>query len=330
MNNTFMTSERNDVFSQLRGLELQDLLFETSNCMLEYRYLLNLPSDVTFGVEIEYESLYRYKIDQFIETIRGWTSDDDGSLVIGGEVISPILTDKTSDWQNLKKVCEYLSKKNVDTIHNAGGHIHIGAHVLGDDVEAWRTFLKLYIAYENIIFRFAYGDKISGRKNIKKFASPIACVLYNKLDLFNNASSLFGIRLNLPDNKYNALNFKNVDWDDVEFEDYKNTIEFRSPNATTSAVIWQNSINAFAKMILASKDKVINEAFLDYKLKHEYLPYAGNEYMYNNINLKNVLEFIDLVFDNNLDKMYFLRQYIKDFQDNYGLKGAVKAKRFVD
>lgn len=82
-------------------------------------------------------------------------------------------------------------------------------------------------------------------------------------------------------------------------------------------------------MLLSSRNKVIDEDFLNYKLSHEYIPYNENEYLYNNINLKNALEFVDLVFDNNVDKMYFLRQYLKNFQDNYGIKTAVKAKRFV-
>ena len=72
-----------------------------------------------------------------------------------------------------------------------------------------------------------------------------------------------------------------------------------------------------------------DEEFLDYKLSCEYFPYLGNEYLYNNINLKNVLEFVDLVFDNNLDKVYFLRQYLKNFEENNGLSVAVKIKKFV-
>ena len=82
-------------------------------------------------------------------------------------------------------------------------------------------------------------------------------------------------------------------------------------------------------MLVSSKDKVMDEDFLNYKLKHEFLPYSKNEFVYNNINLKNALEFVDLIFDNNLDKVYFLKQYLKNYQENYGLKTVVKAKRFV-
>ena len=35
---------------------------------------------------------------------------------------------------------------------------------------------------------------------------------------------------------------------------------------------------------------------------------------YNIINIEEVLELADLIFDNNLDKVNFLRQYLKNFK----------------
>lgn len=329
--NTFISKEKNDNFAFLRGMDLQQLLVETENYLLEYREKLDLPNNVTFGVEIEYENVYKKSVDKFIKNnLTGWNSKDDGSLKFGGEITSPVMVDKLQYWQNLKIVCEYLSKKKANTLNNAGGHIHIGTCVLGRDIEAWKNFLKLYTIYENVIFRFIYGDKISGRKQIFKYAPPIADSIYSIMPNIDRANSLFDIYrvLSIYDRRV-ALNFCNVHFNFPENTVYKNTLEFRSPNATTNAVIWQNNINAFTKMLVASKDKVIDEEFLNYKLKYEYLPYSENEYMYNEVNLKNVLEFVDLVFDNNLDKVYFLRQYLKNFQDNYGIKTAVNAKKFV-
>lgn len=334
--NTFISKEKNDNFAFLRGMDLQQLLVETENYLLEYRKKLDLPNNVTFGIEIEYENVYKKNVDKFIKNnLNGWDSKDDDSLNFGGEITSPIMVDKIEYWQNLKIVCEYLSKKKANTSNNAGGHIHIGTCVLGNDIEAWRTFLKLYTIYENVIFRFIYGDKISGRKKIFKYAPPVADSIYSIMPSIDRANSLTDIHCTLLTeytlliSKYAALSFWHVNFNYPENTVNKNTLEFRSPNATTNAVIWQNNINAFTKMLVASKDKVMDEEFLDYKLKYEYLPYLGNEYMYNEINLKNVLEFVDLVFDNNLDKVYFLRQYLKNFQDNYGIKTAINAKKFV-
>jgi len=331
MSKEFIDSGRNDSFAILRGLDLEDLLIQTENYFLEYRDTLNLPDDVIFGVEIEYENILKIFTDQFVKKkLIRWCSKSDGSLDYGGEITSPIMTDKIEDWKELKMVCDYLTKRKADTLHNAGGHIHIGTCVLGDDIIAWKHFLKLYIAYENVLFRFIYGDKISGRKKLFKYAPPIADKLYDCLDQINNARNLLDFYWFMPSNKkYAALSFYHTDFDNPNNKYNKNTLEFRSPNATTDAVIWQNNINTFTKMLVSAREKVMDEEFLDYKLKHEFYPYLGNEYLYNDINLKNVLEFVDLVFDNNLDKIYFLRQYLKNFQDNYGIKIAVRAKKFV-
>lgn len=331
MSKEFISSDRNDSFVFLRGLDLQDLLIQTESFFLEYRDKLNLPDDVTIGVEIEYEGILKMLTDKFIENkLNGWHSKSDGSLSSGGEITSPVMTDKIEYWKDLKMVCDYLTKRRADTLHNAGGHIHIGTCVLGDDVEAWKHFLKLYTAYENVLFRFIYGDKISGRKKLFKYAPPIAAILYDRMNQINNARDLSDINWAVSSSeRYAALNFRNTNFYNPNSRYDKNTLEFRSPNATTDAVIWQNNINAFAKMLVSSRDKVMDEEFLNYKLKHEFYPYTGNEHLYNDISLRNVLEFVDLVFDNNLDKIYFLRQYLKDFQENYGIKTAVRARKFV-
>lgn len=356
MKDTFIDECKNDYFSDLRGIDLQELLLETENYMLEYRGGLGLPSDITFGTEIEYEGIFKYKTDCYVKmNLSNWHSDSDCSLSTGGEITSPIMTDAPKYWNELGSVCKYLSEAGADTSHQAGGHIHIGTQALGHDIESWRQFLKLYAMYEGVIFRFGYGDKINGRESQIKYASPIADHLYKNLNNINAASSLSAIRdilifvkdrKNYPIPRYTAINFYNVDYNYPDEQYEKNTIEFRSPNATTNAIVWQNNINAFAKMLLSARNKNIDEDFLDYKLEHEFVPFrdnwyvynelghksghlSGNEYSYNIINLKSVLEFVDLAFDNNLDKVYFLRQYLKNFQDGYGLKAATKAKKFT-
>lgn len=331
MSKEFISPNKNDSFAFLRGLDLQDLLVQTESYLLEYRDNLNLSDDVTFGVEIEYEGISEKLVDKYVkDKLFRWNSSYDGSLNSGGEIRSPIMSDRMEYWKELKTICNYLTKRGADTLHNAGGHVHIGAYVLRDDIGAWRQFLKLYIAYENVLFRFMYGDKISGRKELLKYAPPIAENLYNYLNKINNAGGLSNIAdVGVRNSRYAALNLRNTNFCSPNRKYDKNTLEFRGPNATTNAVIWQNNINTFAKMLLSSREKVMDEEFLDYKLEYEFLPYSGNEYLYNDVNLKNALEFVDLVFDNNLDKVYFLRQYLKNFQENYGIQKAVKAKRFV-
>lgn len=326
----FIDTKENDMFSLFRGLDLQELLFQIETYYLEYRNSLNLPEYVTIGIEIEYENIKKSKTDEYIENnLSNWCSKTDESLSSGGEITSPIMIDSPKYWDELKIVCDYLSLNHANMSCNAGGHIHIGSNVLGDDVEVWKIFLKLYMCYENVLFRFLYGDKVNGRKNLLKYAGPAADILYNNLDFINNAYCVGDFDdLAYEFERYLALNLGNVNWYDP-YEDHENTIEFRSPNATTEATIVQNNINAISKLCIMARDKIIDEEFLDYKIKHDFRPYAGNEYLYSIVNLKNVLEFVDLIFDNNLDKTYFLRQYLKDFEETYKSSDSQKAKRFV-
>ena len=330
MHKNFINQNENNEFIKFRGLDLQELLVEVENYYLEYRNSLGLPNNLTFGIEIEYEGLAKILVSKFIEkNFSNWNSKGDGSLRTGGEITSPIMSDKTEYWDQLKQICQYLTKKNADTEHNAGGHIHIGTPVLGEDVESWKIFLKLYTLYENVLFRFVYGDKINARKKMNKYAPPIADKLYQLLEDIDDTSDVEDLESILPDQKYAALNFHNVSFYHPEMNWEKNTLEFRSPNATTNAIIWQNNINALTKMLLASKNKVINEDFLNYKLKNEYMYYYKNKCIYNCINLKDVLEFVDLIFDNNLDKIYFLRQYLKD-KNITDSKVLVLSKKFTE
>ena len=180
----------------------------------------------------------------------------------------------------------------------------------------------------NVLLRFFAGDKINPRNGIDHYAPPVANKLYNILyDIngsysFPNLGSLFHCC-----SKFNALNLERVSINPEAH--YNNTIEFRSPNATSNAIIWQNNINACTKMLDTCGRGDIDENFLDNKIKNEFVPYKENKYLYGCINFKNVLEFVDIIFDNNLDKIYFLRQYLKNFQEVYDSKRTIKAKSFV-
>ena len=47
---------------------------------------------------------------------------------------------------------------------------------------------------------------------------------------------------------------------------------------------------------------------------------------YSLVYMEQVLEFVDLIFDNNLDKIYFLRQYLKSFKTNESENAYPKAR----
>ena len=317
----------NDMFSYFKGVDLQYLLLYIKRIHLGYRDMLGLPSDVTFGPEIEFENLSNDILNQYLLTIDDrFFSQIDGSLNNGGEFNSFLMKDSAFCWDILKKVCVFLKKNKADVSHNAGGHIHVGAHVLGSDCDAWRKFLKMYIAYECVLFRFFYGDKIYARNKIMKYASPVADILYQKLSEFQDAKEFRDIFYALPMNKYQAISFWSVNFIQVDLMKKGHTIEFRMPNGSDEEIIWQNNINTCSKMLISSKSD-LDEEFLDYKLDKERVSSRYDFCLYQEVLLKNSLEFVDMVFNCNIDKVYFLKQYFKNFEIGYHANGVVKAKK---
>ncbi len=56
--------------------------------------------------------------------------------------------------------------------------------------------------------------------------------------------------------------------------------------------------------MIAPEKGLIDEELIDYKLNRGFSNITSDE---------KVLEFVDTIFDNNLDKLYFLKQYTKSF-----------------
>ena len=104
----------------------------------------------------------------------------------------------------------------------------------------------------------------------------------------------------------------------VNFKHYHTlrTLEFRCPNGTFNPTIWQNNVNLFVKMMKYSSSSKFDKEYIDKRIK----PICINEA--NKIYLEDALELADLIFDNNLDKIYFLRQYLKSFEKSNEYKLA--------
>ena len=89
-----------------------------------------------------------------------------------------------------------------------------------------------------------------------------------------------------------------------------NTIEFRSANGTLNHIIWQNNINFYEHFLRYSTNPNFDFDRINYRMKNQEF---SLEY-FNIINIEEALELADLIFDNNLDKINFLRQYLKNFK----------------
>ena len=325
----YLKSNNNDKLNDLKGFDLYDMIYYINCYYLELRNNLDLNNNVTFGLEIECEEadidsivnmIYK-KLDLYL-----WTIDDDTSLNCGKEIISPILKDYTSTWNELGKICRVIDDYAI-VGRKTSGHIHVGTQALGGSIMAWLNFLKLWAVYENVIFRFLYGEFLNARPSIVKYAPPCSKSFLENYDIFvkKRMKSLETILSNISRTRYTAVNVQLVE--DGGFCK-NNTIEFRCPNGTFETVIWQNNVNLLVKLLNYCKSSNFNDDIVD---KRRSLINEKNMKLelYHEIYLDEALEFCDLVFDNNLDKIYFLRQYLKLFDVSYNCIGLEEAKCFV-
>jgi len=297
----------NEIFTNLNKKDLEYLLFLINLYKLRLREKINVDFDETFGLEIECEDASWDKIGKHL--LSEWELTDDISLHEGAEIKSPPLRDTKENWLALKDTCSVL-RKHASIGINTGGHVHVGVQALGSSAESLMNFMKLWAVYEHIIYRFSYGEFTGPRPGIKSQAKSSRIDFVNSVYLYENRySTIEEILRQLSLEKCSAVNFNHMNT-------FK-TLEFRCPNASLNPVIWQNNVNLFVKMMLYSKSSRFNNAFLDKKMRNILI----NEKKPNQIYVDDALEFIDLIFDNNLDKIYFLRQYLKSFEatDTYDM-----------
>ena len=312
----FINPDSNDKLSEMSGYDLQEFIVLIDNFYMELRKKLGFDESVTFGLEIEFENAMKKKINKSLRTL--FPGDDircrtDDSLIFGAEISSPILKDEEETWKNLDIICNMLNSASK-VGKNSGGHIHIGTQVLGSDRKSWLNFLKIWSVYENIIFRFSYGNFLSARPCISRYAMPIAKSLWDYYEKLNNDnSSLDKIIYSVSGQKYQAVNFNNIFINKCDDFYQKNTIEFRCPNGSLDSVIWQNNVNLFVNLLNCCRNSTFDDDLVDKKYD-KISNIQSNLSCYNEMYLDQVLEFCDMIFSNNYDKVYFLKQYFKSFQ----------------
>lgn len=331
--NSFINPKENYMFSKFNNSDLKEYLSFLKNYYIEYREKLFLDKHTPFGLEIEYECPLeeREEVDIFLSRFRYYESRDESDFGYeGGEIVTPILHNCRLTWINTKEICKKLKELDVITNKKAGAHVHVGAHLLSD-LEKFKQFIMLYSSYENIIYRFSNGEYITGRENQFSSAYPIGLYLIDILDdimdarSFNEIHDLFSFL-----SRSQGLNLKNIHFDNIDSFKYKNTIEFRMANGTKEEIICQNIVNFYCKMVEASKNIEFDFDFLLYKI--DQIANNINYTFFDNYDLNGALELSDIVFNNNLDKSNFIRQYIKDGTDLTKLKNRsleIKSGLFI-
>lgn len=323
----YLNPYSNDNLSSLKISDLNNIVKYINYYYLELRYNLGISINDTFGVEIECEEADEVEIKRKIQfhNLNHWNIEDDISLFKGCEVTSPILIDSIDTWKELSIICGVV-KNNAVIGNSTAGHIHIGSQVLGNKAYSWLNLFKIWSTYENIIFRFLYNEFLNARPSISQYALPISKKIllnYDYIEAMCKNNFKLVIK-NIFYDKNNSVNFQNVKNGNFS---RNNTIEFRCPNGTFNSIVWQNNINLLVKILNYCKSKKFNDEIINSRMKLIDKNNMDLEW-YHNIYIEEAIEFCDLIFDNNLDKIYFLRQYFKSFEISKKSIGVEESKCF--
>lgn len=300
----------------------KELLESIDDIEFNYRNKLNFDRKYKFGVEIEFEKASYYKVEESIfknRYLKKWDMHFEptiqsmgNTLSLGGEVVSPVLHNTKKSWMDIKRTCELLKSLGANADEYSGAHIHIDQSILCNNNEYILKLLKLWTVYEHIIYEFSNGEREKGRMYLCCYAYSMATMLQKFIRCFHNydSANVYKDVMLFCDTYKPSL--KSGLW----FADCKgvdgsrnNTIEIRCPNGTLNEVIWQNNVNFFINL-LKSCTEDIDEEFIDYKLERYEDIYNYNSSKYTD----DACELANIIFDEEIDKLYFLKQYTKKFK----------------
>ena len=305
MESVYLAENQNINIGGLSKEDLKDYRNFLEEYKIAYRDTLGDHGN-TFGVEVEFEGADINEVEAILDERVSWKVIDEPDFEKGGEVVSPPLIDHIINWKDLKETCNVLNRcRNITTADRAGAHVHVGAQGL-KDFDNLLKFILLYVNYEDILYRFGYMDRLNPRESIVSCAHPLSIELARDYEDIKLRESVRAI--NKRYDRFHGINFNNLH--SLTKKKEKNTIEFRFGNGTTDPILWQNYINLCLKMIKASTKDLDIERLEDeldtIKLNR------SNYYGLGRYDLPKAVEFADLIFDNNLDKTNFLKQYIKN------------------
>ena len=286
---------------------------------IEYRDSLN-GLNIPFGCEIEFEDANYKKVLKKFNSLKNkninlssWKLVEEDSLnpyfyseifstnLNGGEIVSPILNDNIKSWQNLKEVCEFLRNMKAKSLDLSAAHIHFDNKLFKENYIALKRLLMLWVIYEDVIFRFSAGFKDKVREYALTYAVPVSNKVFN---IINNTSNYEGLLKSLKIPRTNAISLYNFD------KKINDSFEFRCPNGTLSEIVWQNNINFFKHLLESSLDDNKEWDKIDYQIKN-YIPCNFQFELYNILDIDKACTLADFIFNQDIDKKSFMKQYIK-------------------
>ena len=273
-------------------------------------------------------------------------------ITASGEVVTPILTNEQYNWAIFKMLYDSLKTGEATVADNTASHLHIGTHMINTPQEL-ALLIKTLVVFEPIIFKFGYGlgdqprsfiQAEYGQTNYAMISSPTKVKRF--VDVLENFDRTkvqemideFYAFTTIKQRYRRAFNFNKYDFRKLFATTHRNepsvydNIEIRCFNGTLWPEVVQNNINLIVGIVRAVHEGKIDEKYV----QREYLMYLKNIYnfdhsnaiMYdqeeideynkilfgfNEINMKKAMKLADMIFDDDKDKLLFMKQYLKLF-----------------
>ncbi len=331
----FINLDSNDLLSKMKDNDKLELLNHIKNYHCRLRDKLDIDPNYNFGIEIEFEMLYNLDdfYEEFEQKYKDWQYEYEISIGDwGGEVISPILKDSKKTWQQISDICKLIRINGGMVNSKCGAHNHVDVTYL-KNTKNFLNFVRFWKAYEDIIYHFGTGRATNMRQRTDLSALPIT-PYWNNLDLEkikkDSLNTIVGKLLfgeNYENSDYQVkgmgVNIYNVKSLKRKFEG--NTVELRYTNGTIDANTWQNNVNVNAHIFKYALNHNFDKEKME-SLKTKNTSYHDIMKSIEKTNLNKALDFADTIFDKNIDKVYFLKQYLFKNKEDLDLKKLVKSK----
>ena len=276
---------------------------------------LNIDDAQRFGIEIEYLNVDSDVVERSVIKnlkIYNWHYERDYSLehiegsYYAGELISPILTNKDNDLEQIEEACKLLVNLGAYTDEQCAAHVHFDSSILEKNGEYYQNFLLLYLYFENVIYEFATGYDSKLRDCAADFAARLLPEMtkskLSKLIKPNFDYNDFMQCYVYGSSRNQGVNFRNLLQGEI------NTIEFRMANGTLNPEIWFNNITVYGRLLQLAKEITPIERLELYKKIIIQRKDLLNYYTYNE---EKENEFISFISKDEEDKKHFIKQYKK-------------------
>lgn len=310
----------------------------------EYQSKIILPKPITFGTEIEFVGANLTDVYKFLEEEFGpiscvgyktWQVKTDLSVTkedkiekkkYGGEVVSPILKNDEKSWEELSRAfLGCLKIENFRFDDKCAFHVHYGKNNFNNKKFITNLF-KAYMIFEDIIFRTCYGETNKRRPDLVHHATLTSYYIYNRLkDNFTNEEKVEEFLKEYANEREFGLNLMNYIY--RMFAD-KYTVEIRCSNHLKSRFLMQNTIRILALFLLYCDSKDFDDEFMDFYIEHSFKPKTLNEY--EEENFEKAMLFGQIFIKNDLDRLYFMKQYLKCYQESDIIENPQKKIQLIN